>query len=164
MRRVCEVAPGPCNFATVGPSLRRRTRLIEPETIMDELIAKLTQATGIDEATARNAVGIILNFLRKEAPTEHVDKAVAAIPGAEAAQQEAAASGGGGGLMGGIGGLMGGGAGGLMALAGQLTSAGLSMGQMQAVGKEIFAFVREKAGEDTVGAIVAAVPGLAQFV
>jgi hypothetical protein len=133
---------------------------------MDELIARLTQAAGIDEATARNAVGIILNFLKKEAPAEHVDQAVASIPGAEqaaAAQQGAPAGGVLGGAMAGLGGLMGG-AGGLMALAGQLTGAGLSMGQMQAVGKELFAHVREKAGEDVVGGIVAAVPGLSQFV
>ena len=132
---------------------------------MDELIAKLTQAAGVDEATARNAVGIILNFLKKEAPPEHVDKAIASVPGAEqaAAQQDAPASGLVGGAMAGLGGLMGG-AGGLMALAGQLTGAGLSMGQMQAVGKELFAHVREKAGEDVVGGIVAAVPGLSQFV
>jgi hypothetical protein len=127
---------------------------------MDDLIAKLTQAAGIDAATAQNAVAIILNFLKKEAPAEHVDKAMAAIPGAEAAaaQQDVPA-----GAMAGLGGLMGG-AGGLMALAGELTGAGLSMGQMQAVGKELFAHVREKAGEDVVGGIVAAVPGLSQFV
>ncbi|SEC91705.1 hypothetical protein SAMN05519104_2356 [Rhizobiales bacterium GAS188] len=129
---------------------------------MDELIAKLTQAAGIDAATAQNAVTIILNFLKKEAPAEHVEQAVAAIPGAQQAveQQADAASPGG---MAGLGGLMGG-AGGLMALAGQLTGAGLSMGQMQTVGKELFAHVREKAGEDVVGGIVAAVPGLSQFV
>jgi hypothetical protein len=132
---------------------------------MEDLIAKLTQAAGIDAATAQNAVAIILNFLKKEAPAEHVDKAVAAIPGAEAAaaQQDVPAGGMVAGAMAGIGGLMGG-AGGLMALAGQLTGAGLSMSQMQAVGKELFAYVREKAGEDTVGGIVAAVPGLSQFV
>jgi len=133
---------------------------------MDDLIAKLTQAAGIDAATARNSVAIILNFLKKEAPAEHVDQAVRAIPGAEqaaAAHAESAGGGGLGGAIAGLGGLMGG-AGGLMALAGQLTSAGLSMSQMQAVGKELFAHVREKAGEDVVGGIVAAVPGLAQFV
>jgi hypothetical protein len=133
---------------------------------MDELIAKLTQAAGIDAATARKAVGIILNFLRKQAPAEHVDEAVAAIPGAQqvADEQAQAAQGGGiGGAMAGLGGLIGG-DGGLMALAGQLTSAGLSMGQMQAVGKTLFAHVREKAGEDVVGGIVGAVPGLSQFV
>jgi len=127
---------------------------------MDELIAKLTQAAGIDEATARNAVAIILSFLKKEAPAEHVDQALAAIPGAE--QAAAATDGGAAGAMAGLGGLLGGS--GLMALAGQLTGAGLSMGQMQAVAKELFAHVREKAGEDVVGGIVAAVPGLSQFV
>jgi len=132
---------------------------------MDELIAKLTQAAGIDAATAQKAVGIILSFLQKEAPAEHVEQAIAAIPGAQqAAEQQAGEAAGGGGLMAGLGGLMGGGAGGLMALAGQLTGAGLSMGQMQTVGKELFAHVREKAGEDVVGGIVAAVPGLSQFV
>src|SRR6202030_2106023 len=122
---------------------------------MDELIAKLTQAAGIDAATAQKAVGIILNFLRKQAPAEHVDQAVAAIPAAqEAADQQALAQEGGiGGAIAGLGGLMGG-DGGLMVLAGQLTSAGLSMGQMQAVGKALFAHVREKAGEDVVGGIV----------
>jgi hypothetical protein len=132
---------------------------------MDELIAKLTQAAGIDAATAQKAVGIILNFLRKQAPAEHVDQAVAAIPGAqEAADRQALAQEGGiGGAIAGLGGLMGG-DGGLMVLAGQLTSAGLSMGQMQAVGKTLFAHVREKAGEDVVGGIVGAVPGLSQFV
>jgi hypothetical protein len=125
---------------------------------MEELVARLTQAAGIDAATAHNAVGIILDFLKKEAPAEHVDQAVAAIPGAAETANSQTETGGSG-----LGGLMGG-AGGLMALAGQLTSAGLSMGQMQAVGKELFAYVREKAGEDVVGGIVAAVPGLSQFV
>ena len=75
---------------------------------MDELIAKLNQAAGIDAATAQKAVGIILNFLRKQAPAEHVDQAVAAIPGAqEAADQQALAQEGGiGGAIAGLGGLM----------------------------------------------------------
>ena len=51
-----------------------------------------------------------------------------------------------------------------MALAGQLSAAGLSMDQMQTLGHELFAYGREKAGEDTMGAIVGAVPGLGQFV
>ena len=134
---------------------------------MDELIAKLTQAAGIDAVTAEKAVGVIVNFLRKQAPAEPVQQAMAAIPGAhQAADQQAQAQeqdGGLGGALAGLGGLMGG-DGGLMALAGQLTSAGLSMGQMEAVGKTLFAHVREKCGEDVVGEIVSAVPGLSQFV
>ena len=66
--------------------------------------------------------------------------------------------------MGALGGLMGGGGGrGLMALAGQLGAAGLSMDQMQTLGHELFAYGREKAGEDTMGAIIGSVPGLSQF-
>jgi hypothetical protein len=54
--------------------------------------------------------------------------------------------------------------GGLMGLAGQLTGLGLGMDQMRAVGHEIFAFARERLGEDKVGAIIASIPGLAGFV
>ena len=43
-------------------------------------------------------------------------------------------------------------------------AAGLSMGQVQGVARETLAFAREKAGEDTVGEIVGAIPGLSQFV
>jgi hypothetical protein len=46
----------------------------------------------------------------------------------------------------------------------KLMAAGLSMGQVQAVTKEVIAYSREKAGEDTVGEIVGAIPGLSQFV
>ena len=42
--------------------------------------------------------------------------------------------------------------------------AGLSMGQVQGVTRHFIAFAREKVGEDEVGEIVGAIPGLAQFV
>ncbi|HVL72916.1 MAG TPA: DUF2267 domain-containing protein [Beijerinckiaceae bacterium] len=126
---------------------------------MDELLDRITQATGLDAPTARRAVGIILNFLRKEGPPDEVGQLFAAIPGAEAAMAEAGTGGGGGfaaGMMG-----MGGG---VMALGGQLMGAGVSMGQMQPLGRELFAYGREKAGEDVVGPIVGSIPGLSQFV
>ena len=86
---------------------------------------------------------------------------LAALPGAqELADAEGGAK---GGMLGAIGGLMGGG-GGVMALGGQLMGAGLSMPQIQSVSKEMFAVGREKAGEDAMGAIVGAIPGLGQFV
>ena len=84
------------------------------------------------------------------------------MPGAaEAAAQ--AGDGGPGGAAGGFMGMMGGG-GGVMALGTKLMSAGVPMSQMQALGRELFAFGREKAGEDTMGPIVGAIPGLNQFV
>jgi hypothetical protein len=43
-------------------------------------------------------------------------------------------------------------------------AAGLDMGQVQTVTKEVIAYAREKAGEDTVGEIVGSIPGLGQFV
>jgi hypothetical protein len=125
---------------------------------MEELIARITQATGLEASTATKATGIILAFLKKEGPATEVNQLLAAIPGSEAVVAESGS--GGGGLMGMIGGM----GGGVMALGGQLMAAGVSMGQMQPLGRELFAYGREKAGEDVMGAIVGAVPGLNQFV
>lgn len=127
---------------------------------MDELIARITAAAGIDAGLATKAIGMILNFLKKEGPAADVNALVAALPGAEAVM---AANTGGGGMMGGLAGMMPGG-GGVMGLGASLMGAGLSMGQVQSVSKEMFAFGREKAGEDAMGAIVGAIPGLGQFV
>ena len=66
------------------------------------------------------------------------------------------------GLMGTGAGAMGGG--GLMALGGDLMALGLGMGQIQAVGKEVFDYARETAGDDVLGEISAAIPGLSQFI
>lgn len=127
---------------------------------MEELIARVTQRTGLDAATAEKAIGLILAFLRKDGPPAEVDQLFAALPGADDVVAQAGSGGGGGGLMG----MMGSMGGGVMALGGQLMSAGVSMGQMQPLGQELFAYGREKAGEDVMGPIVGAVPGLSQFV
>jgi hypothetical protein len=127
---------------------------------MEELIARVSTAAGIEPATAQKAIAIILNFLQKEGPPEAVNALFAEVPGAA----EAAAAGaneGGGGALGGLMGMMGGG--GIMGVAGKLTSIGLGMGEMQTVGKEIFAFVREKVGDERVGEVAGAIPGLSQF-
>ncbi len=126
---------------------------------MDELLARITQVTGLDAATATKAIGIILAFLKKEGPPAEVGQLFAAMPGGEAAAA-AAASDEGGGLMGMIGSM----GGGVMALGGQLMGIGVSMGQMQPLGRELFAYGREKAGEDVMGPIVGSIPGLSQFV
>ncbi len=118
---------------------------------MDELIRRLVADVGIDRATAEMAVGIILDFLVKEGPADKVQPLLAKLPGAEALIQKAASEGGGG-----MGGVMGTGM--------RLMSAGLSMGQVQSVTRAVIAYTREQAGEDAVGEIVAAIPGLAQFV
>jgi hypothetical protein len=125
--------------------------------VMDELIARLVADVGIDRATAEKAVGIILEFLVKEGPADKVQPLLTKLPGAEAVMQWAATESDGAGLVAGaMGGVMGAGM--------RMMSAGLSMGQVQSVTRAVIAYTREKAGEDAVGEIVAAIPGLAQFV
>jgi hypothetical protein len=124
------------------------------EGIMDELIARLVANVGVDKATAEKAVGIILDFLNKEGPPDKVQALLDRMPGAQAliAAQQGADAGG----MFGMGGIMGAGT--------KMMAAGLSMGQVQGVTKEVIAYAREKVGEDEIGEIVGAIPGLSQFV
>jgi hypothetical protein len=124
--------------------------------VMDELIERIVTNVGVDRATAQKAIAIILDFLRKEGPTEKVDALIAQMPGAEALAASASSEGGAGGGMFGMGGIMG--------AANRLMAAGLSMGQVQTVTQEVVAYTREKAGEDSVGEVVGAIPGLSQFV
>jgi hypothetical protein len=121
--------------------------------LMEELIARLVADVGIDRAAAEKAVGIIFDFLAKEGPADKVQPLLAKLPGVEVAMRKAASEGNGGGLMGGV-----------MGAGMRMMSAGLSMGQVQSVTRAVIAYAREKAGEDAVGEIVAAIPGLSQFV
>jgi len=122
---------------------------------MEELIARLVADVAIDRAAAEKAVGIIFDFLAKEGPADKVQPLLAKLPGAEAMMRKAASEGDG---------LMAGAMGGVMSAGMRMMSAGLSMGQVQSVTRAVIAYAREKAGEDAVGEIVAAIPGLAQFV
>ena len=121
---------------------------------MDELIGRLVASVGVDKATAEKAVGIILQFLSKEGPADKVRILIDKLPGADAAIRSAPADSDAGGMFGG----------GIMAAGTRMMAAGLSMGQVQAVTRETIGYVREKAGEDAVGEIVGAIPGLGQFV
>ena len=123
---------------------------------MDELIARLVNNLGIDRNAAEKAVGIILEFLKKEGPPDKVQALLDQLPGAAElmeAQEGIDASGGGMFAMGGI-----------MGAGTKMMAAGLTMPQVQGVARETLAFAREKAGEDTIGEIVGAIPGLSQFV
>ena len=128
---------------------------------MDDLIARITPATGLEASTALRAAALCLAFLHKNGPPAEVEKLMEAIPGARDIVANTAESGPGafgGGVLGMIG--MGGG---VMELGQKLMAAGVGMGQMQPFGQELLAYGREKAGEDTMGAIVASVPGMSQF-
>jgi hypothetical protein len=129
---------------------------------MQDLINRVVTNVGLDAALAEKAIGMILAFLKKEGPEAEIGQLMAAMPGAEALAAANAPGEGGGGLMGGLMSMMGGG--GVMALGQQLMGAGIGMGQIQGLSKEVFAYGQEKAGEDVMGAIVGAIPGLGQFV
>ncbi|MBI1205067.1 MAG: DUF2267 domain-containing protein [Rhodopseudomonas sp.] len=121
---------------------------------MNELVARLVANVGVDQVAAEKAVGIILDFLSKEGPADKVRALIDKVPGAQellAAEQ----ANGSGGLFA-MGGLMGAGT--------KMMGAGLSMGQVQGVTKEMLAYAREKVGDDAIGEIVGAIPGLSQFI
>lgn len=130
---------------------------------MEELINRIASNVGVDPALAEKAIGLIIGFLQKHGPEGEVGNMLDSMPGAAELAATHAPEEGGGGLLGGLMGMMGG-AGGVMALGQQLMSNGLDMGQIGALSKEVFAFAQEKAGEDTMGAIVGHIPGLSQFV
>jgi|EndMetStandDraft_8_1072994.scaffolds.fasta_scaffold413442_2 hypothetical protein len=115
---------------------------------MDELVARLVANTGADPEAAKKAVGIILNFLQSEGPADKVAALIAQTPGADAAVAAAPEVG----------------FGGLMGVANQLMGAGLDMGQVQSVTKELVAYAREKLGDEAVNDLVGSVPGLSSFV
>lgn len=121
---------------------------------MEELIDRLTAKCGVDRTAAEKAVGIILDFLRKEGPPDKVQALMDKMPGSEALAA-AAGEGSSGGTFG---------MGGIMGAANRLMAAGLSMGQVQSVTREVVAYAREQGGEDAVGEVVGAIPGLGQFV
>ena len=123
---------------------------------MNEIVARIAAAAGLDEGVASRAVGMILAFLQREGPADAVGQLVANFPGAQELLAQAES---GGGLMGMLGGM-----GGIMGLGTQLMSAGLSMPQIQSVSRELFAIGRENVGDEAMGQIVGAIPGLAQFV
>lgn len=120
---------------------------------MEQLIARVSGAVGIDAATAQSAVNLILGFLHKEGDSTAVAAMFAKLPGAEAAATEGASQLGGG-FMGG----------GVMGLGQKLMGMGMGMGEISGVAKETIAFAKENADADTVDKVVASIPGLGQFI
>ena len=161
---------------------------------MDNVIARVATATNMSPEVARKAVGLLADFIQREASEDAVKDLFEKAPELQAIIASSAPTGGegmglslkglmgiaagamgGGGLMDiaagamGGGGLMGIGAGamgggGLMALCGELMGLGLSLDQIETGGREVFAYAREVAGDQTIGEITASIPGLSQFI
>ena len=127
---------------------------------MDELIARVSSAIGVDAGVARTAVGEVLAFLHKEIPDGPVAEFLDKVAGSRELTEQTAAAGGAGGGASLLGGLLGSG---LMGLATKLNGLGLDMGQIQKLGHEIFGYAEEIVGREKVQQIAAAIPGLSQF-
>jgi hypothetical protein len=135
---------------------------------MENLIARVATAVNISPEVARKAVALIGDFIQREAPEEAVKDLFEKAPVFPSIIASSTQTGGEGmgsgvkGLMGVAAGAMGGG--GLMALGSELLNLGLDMEQIQTLGKEVFAYAREVAGDQVVGEISASIPGLSQFI
>jgi hypothetical protein len=132
---------------------------------MELLIQRICAAIGVDENTAKAAIGHVLGFIEKEFPEGPVADLVAKLPGAKEAIEAAANTPmeGLGSALGSLGGLLGGAKGDIMALAGKLSGIGLNMGQMQKLSHEIFTHADELIGKENVDKIITAIPALAPF-
>jgi hypothetical protein len=126
---------------------------------MEELIGRIVEKVGLDDATARAAVRIVFSFLYAQGDREKMAAMAAAIPGAadyvDTSDEDSSAT------LGGLGGLMGGGT---MEVLGKLQGLGLGMGQIQGVTQETVDFARAKVGDAVVDEVIASIPGLSQFV
>ncbi len=135
---------------------------------MDNVIARVAKAANLSPEIARKTVALIADFIQREASEDGVKDLFAKAPELRAIIASGASTGGEGmgfglkGLMGIATGAMGGG--GLMSLGGELMGLGLSMDHIQTAGREVFAYAREVAGDQTVGEIAASIPGMSQFI
>jgi|SRR5271166_1107563 len=160
---------------------------------MDNVIARVATATNVSPEVARKAVGLLADFIQREASEDAVKDLFEKAPELQAIIASSAPTGegmglslgglmgiaagamdggglmdiaagamGGGRLMGIAAGAMGGG--GLMTLCGELMGLGLNLDQIKTGGREVFAYAREVAGDQTVGEIAASIPGLSSLI
>jgi hypothetical protein len=102
---------------------------------MDDLIGRLVAHAGVDRAATVTAVGVIAQISLNEGHTDKVRALIRHIPSADAAMPVPSSS---------------------------LRTP--RIGQFQAIITEALTFSREQAGDDAVGNIAGAIPGLGQFV
>jgi hypothetical protein len=130
---------------------------------MQDLIGRITTATGLPEDKATKALGIVLNLIQTQGNQNRVKELFDKLPGAAELAREQGGDGagrGGGGLLGMLaGGMMGG----PLAAISKLTSAGLSMDQIKALGTTTLDYAKEKAGPQLVKDVAGSIPGLSGY-
>ena len=131
---------------------------------MQDLIVRITAATGLPDDKATKALGIVLNLIQTQGNQNKVQELFDKLPGAAELAREQGGDGaghGGGGLLGMLaGGMMGG----PLAAVSKLSSAGLSMDQIKALGTTTLDYAKEKAGPQLVKDVAGSIPGLSGYV
>jgi hypothetical protein len=128
---------------------------------MQELITRITTATGLDAAKAERALGIMLSLVKSQGNQAKVKELFDRLPGAE---ELAVKHGGDGASRGGLLGMLGGGMmGGPLAAVTKLTAAGLSMDQIKVLGTTTLGYAKEKAGDDLVKQVASSIPGISGY-
>ncbi len=132
---------------------------------MKELITRVSEATGLDDATAQTAIGHVLAFMLDHAGASNVAELVGKIPGAHQAIEAAAATSDAGvtAAIGAVKGVLGFGKIDMNILSGKLGNLGLNEKQIRALLKEVFAYAESLIGKDGVAKIYSAMPHLSQF-
>lgn len=129
---------------------------------MQDLITRISTATGLSAGKAEQAVGIMLNLVKTQGDQTKVAELFSKLPGAD---DIVARHGGDGASRGGLLGMLAGGMmGGPLAAISKLTSAGLSMDQIKQLGTLTLDYAREKAGPDLVKQVAGSIPGLSGYV
>jgi hypothetical protein len=133
-------------------------------TLMQEIIDEVADKAGIERPKAETIVGLILGFIKREAPQGAVSKVFAAFPDADALAAKAASQPASGGLLGslvgGIGSALGGKAGDAATLISQVLAVGVTVAQAETAGQVVFKAVRDEAGPKVVADILKSVPAL----
>jgi hypothetical protein len=124
---------------------------------MQELMNRIAAETGLAPEKAMQAVGQILLYIKTEGTDPAVETMIDGTPGANEAIIQAGGPDADGS---GLGGMFGGG---IMALGSRLMALGLDMNGIQAVAKELVAYARRSAGDETVDRVIQTTPGLSQF-
>lgn len=114
---------------------------------MDEIVDQIAATSGLDPATTRKAIGIIVNFISHEGPPDAVSGLVEALPGAKVLSDEHAEA-----------------SGGLLGVFNDLTALGLGMAQVQTVTREFIGQCRARLGDQAVDEVIGGIPGLTQFI
>jgi hypothetical protein len=131
---------------------------------MQELIGRIITTTGLSEEKATKALGIVLNLIQTQGNQNKVQEFFDKMPGAAELARSQGGDGagyGGGGLLGMLaGGMMGG----PLAAISKLTSAGLSMDQVKALGATTLDYAKERAGPQLVRDVAGSIPGLSGYV